>query len=151
MSVIEDTRKVMPDFLAPELRAISASLDALQKRYKTLDHKIEEVDRRAEKRAAEVEQRAEKRLTELGQRTDKRFDAMEKRFDAVDQRFAEAKRESDKRHDEIMAAFRFAADIAALQTRSYEAMVEIARLKERQDRQERIPPSESASGQSSAA
>ena len=47
MSVIDDTRKVMQDFLAPELRAISTRLDALEKRY-------EDSDRRAERRHDEV-------------------------------------------------------------------------------------------------
>jgi len=47
MSVIEDTRKVMQDFLAPELRAISTRLDALEKRF-------EDTDRRAERRHDEV-------------------------------------------------------------------------------------------------
>ena len=32
MSVIEDTRKLIQDFLAPELRSISARLDALEQR-----------------------------------------------------------------------------------------------------------------------
>ncbi len=54
MSVIEDSRKVMQDFLAPELRGISARLDALEKRLdgveKNLDKKIDDVDRRAEQR-----------------------------------------------------------------------------------------------------
>jgi len=54
MSVIEDTRKVMQDFLAPELRAISARLDALEKRYDSLDHKVDDVDRRAEKRHDQI-------------------------------------------------------------------------------------------------
>ncbi len=54
MSVIEDSRKVMQDFLAPELRGISARLDALEKRYESLDRKIDEVERRAEKRHDEV-------------------------------------------------------------------------------------------------
>jgi hypothetical protein len=31
MSVIEDTRKLLQDFLAPELRAIAERLDALEK------------------------------------------------------------------------------------------------------------------------
>jgi len=44
----------MQDFLAPELRAISARLDALEKRYEGLDRKIDEVDRRAKKRHDEV-------------------------------------------------------------------------------------------------
>jgi hypothetical protein len=47
MSVVEDTRKVMQDFLAPELRAIATRLDALEKRY-------DDSDRRAEKRHDEV-------------------------------------------------------------------------------------------------
>ena len=47
MSVIEDSRKVLQDFIAPELRAISARLDALEK-------KIDEGERRAEKRHDDV-------------------------------------------------------------------------------------------------
>ena len=50
MSVIEDTRKVMQDFPAPELRGISARLDALEKRIDGVDKKIDGVDRRAEQR-----------------------------------------------------------------------------------------------------
>jgi hypothetical protein len=47
MSVIEDSRKVLQDFIAPELRAISARLDALEK-------KFDENERRAEKRHDDV-------------------------------------------------------------------------------------------------
>ena len=47
MSAIDDARKVMQDFLAPELRAISTRLDALEKRF-------EDSDRRAERRHDEV-------------------------------------------------------------------------------------------------
>jgi len=47
MSVIDDTRKAMQDFLAPELRAISVRLDALEKRF-------EDSDRRSERRHDEV-------------------------------------------------------------------------------------------------
>ena len=54
MGAIEDTRKVLQDFLAPELRAISARLDALEKRFESLDRKVDDVDRRAEKRHDEV-------------------------------------------------------------------------------------------------
>ncbi len=43
MGAIEDTRKVLQDFLAPELREIKARLDALEKQ-------IDGVDRRAEQR-----------------------------------------------------------------------------------------------------
>jgi SMC interacting uncharacterized protein involved in chromosome segregation len=47
MGAIEDTRKVLQDFLAPELRAISTRLDALEKRF-------DDSDRRAERRHDEV-------------------------------------------------------------------------------------------------
>ena len=50
MGAIEETRKVMQDFLAPELRAISARLDALENCIGGVDRKIDDVDRRAEKR-----------------------------------------------------------------------------------------------------
>jgi len=49
MGAIEDTRKVLQDFLAPELREIRARLDVLEKQ-------IEGVDRRAEVRHQEVMQ-----------------------------------------------------------------------------------------------
>jgi len=47
MSFVEDTRKVMQDFLAPELRAISVRLESLEKRF-------DGAERRAEKRHDEV-------------------------------------------------------------------------------------------------
>lgn len=50
MSVIEDSRKLIQDFLAPELRAFSVRIEALEKRIDGVDHKIDDVDRRAEKR-----------------------------------------------------------------------------------------------------
>ena len=54
MSVIEDSRKLVQDFLAPELRSIAVRLDALEKRIDGVDKKVDEVDRRAEKRHDEV-------------------------------------------------------------------------------------------------
>jgi hypothetical protein len=50
MGAIDDTRKVLQDFLAPEMREIRARLEALEKRFDGLDHKLDDVDRRAEKR-----------------------------------------------------------------------------------------------------
>ena len=65
MSVIEDTRKVMQDFLAPELRGISARLDALEKRLDgvdtSLNKKIDSVERNLDKKIDDVDRRAEQR------------------------------------------------------------------------------------------
>jgi tetrahydromethanopterin S-methyltransferase subunit G len=41
MSVVEDVRKVMQDFLAPELREVTARLDALEKQMGALDRKTD--------------------------------------------------------------------------------------------------------------
>jgi tetrahydromethanopterin S-methyltransferase subunit G len=50
MSVVEDVRQVIQDFLDPELRAISARLDAIEKimeaRFKEVDSRFKEVDSR---------------------------------------------------------------------------------------------------------
>jgi hypothetical protein len=54
MSVIEDTRKVIQDFLAPELRAIAVRLDALEKRFEESERRAESNERRAERRHDEV-------------------------------------------------------------------------------------------------
>ena len=58
MSVVEDTRQVLQDFLAPELRAISARLDALEKI-------VDANEGCAEKRYQEIESRADKRHAEV--------------------------------------------------------------------------------------
>ena len=50
MSVIEDSRKLVQDFLAPELRSIASRLTALEDRYNSLDRKVDQVDDWAEKR-----------------------------------------------------------------------------------------------------
>jgi uncharacterized coiled-coil DUF342 family protein len=50
MGAIEDTRKVLQDFLAPEMREIKSRLDALEKRFDGSDRKMDDIDRRAEKR-----------------------------------------------------------------------------------------------------
>jgi len=47
MGAIEDTRKVLQDFLAPELRSITARLDALEK-------KTDDNERHADRRHDEV-------------------------------------------------------------------------------------------------
>ena len=47
MGTIEDTRKVLQDFLAPELRELKARLDALEKR---MDERFDQSERRSEAR-----------------------------------------------------------------------------------------------------
>jgi len=58
MSVVEDVRTVVQDFLAPELRELKARVDALEKRmddrFKQVDHSFEQVERSAQARHEQV-------------------------------------------------------------------------------------------------
>ena len=65
MSVIGDTRKVAQDFLAPELKAIAARLDSLEKRFEEAERRHEKFADRVEKRFEEVERNAERRQQEV--------------------------------------------------------------------------------------
>jgi tetrahydromethanopterin S-methyltransferase subunit G len=47
MGAIEDTRKALQDFLAPEMREIKARLDALEKR---MDERFDHAEKQAERR-----------------------------------------------------------------------------------------------------
>lgn len=47
MGAIEDTRKVLQDFLAPEMREIKARLDALERR---MDERFDHAEKQAERR-----------------------------------------------------------------------------------------------------
>jgi outer membrane murein-binding lipoprotein Lpp len=53
MSVIEDTRKLLQDFLAPELRELSARVDALEER---MNARFDAAERLASERHTETVQ-----------------------------------------------------------------------------------------------
>jgi hypothetical protein len=61
MSAIDGSRKLLQDFLAPELRAISVRLDALEKRFDEAAKRQEKFSDSVDKRFDAVEKQAEKR------------------------------------------------------------------------------------------
>ena len=62
MSVIEDTRKVLQDFIAPELRAVDARLAAVEKRLENFER---QVDQRFDNAERHVDQRFDQLLAEI--------------------------------------------------------------------------------------
>jgi len=46
MSVIEDVGKALQDFLAPELRAVNARLDAIDSRFQAVNDRFDAIDAR---------------------------------------------------------------------------------------------------------
>jgi archaellum component FlaC len=95
MSVIEDTRKVMQDFLAPELRAISARLDAIELRFGVVDKSFDGVGHRFEK-------------------VDQRFERVDQKLDGIDRKFDDVERRAEKRHDEVLSAIARMSDYSSI-------------------------------------
>jgi hypothetical protein len=69
MGTIEDLRKVLQDFLAPELRAIAVKLDSLEKR--------------VDDRFASAEKRTDDRFTSLEKHIDERFNGVNLKFETL--------------------------------------------------------------------
>ena len=63
MSAIEDVRKAMQDFLAPELRGLAAKLDALAETQKETRDELKEGQREMEVRLLREIKAAEERLS----------------------------------------------------------------------------------------
>ena len=80
MSVTEDMRKVLQDFLAPELRSISVRMEALEKQ--RLEDKADLLKQRAEDKAELLTQRAEDKVDILRAIADSTV-SMQKRFELV--------------------------------------------------------------------
>jgi chorismate mutase len=74
MSVVEDVRKVLQDFLAPELRALTARMDAADK---IAEARYQEVKANAEARHQEIMTRLEGLKSSL--ELDKRVERLEGR------------------------------------------------------------------------
>jgi hypothetical protein len=89
MSVIEDTRKLLQDFLAPELRELTARVDAL-------------------------EERMNARFESLEERMNARFESLEERMDT---RFEAVERLASERHTQVMLAIGRLADVFELRER----------------------------------
>ena len=74
MGNVEDLRKVIQDFVAPDLKALSARFDGLEK---TMNARFDAVDARFDA----AEKRVDARFDAAEKRVEERFDAAEKRTD----------------------------------------------------------------------
>ena len=96
MSVVDDSRKLLQDLIAPELRAIAVRLDALEKR---LDARLESAEKRLDGRIDVIE---------------RRIDGFERRVDA---RFDETERRAEGRHQQLMLALNQLLDLTRVKER----------------------------------
>ena len=68
MGAVEDTRKILQDSLAPELREIKVRLDLLEKRVGGIDRKIDRLDEKID--------RLEAKLDALDRRSEQRHEVV---------------------------------------------------------------------------
>ena len=107
MSVIEDTRKVLQDFLAPEMRELKVRLDAL-------DRRMDVSEKHADERHAEITKRVDGRHAEMTKR--------------IEDRHADITKRADERHVETMEAIR-AIDVRM--DRRVDTILDFSSMKER--------------------
>jgi hypothetical protein len=91
MGVVEDVRQIIQDFLAPELRAIIARLDAQDK---VADARYKEQQLIADARQKETDSRFNA--------LDSRFHALDSRFNALDPRFDAIESRSESRFNQLV-------------------------------------------------
>ena len=89
MGVIEETRQVIQDFIAPELREIRGQLTGMEKRLESMDKRLDSQDKRQE-------------LHEEAIRA--RFDNIIQRLKTIQQPFAFDKRISSLEEDKRRSA-----------------------------------------------
>jgi uncharacterized coiled-coil protein SlyX len=110
MSVIDDTRKLMRDFLSPELREIAARIDALETRLNIQDHRI---GQRFSAQDKFIEARF-KVVDEQFKRVDDRFSDQEK---SLDTRFKAAEGRAAERHAQVIEALSKLSEVNELKVR----------------------------------
>jgi Skp family chaperone for outer membrane proteins len=111
MGVVDETRQIVQDFLAPELRAVAVRLEALEKA-------VEANECRAEKRYQALEAQMDKRFQTAEAQMDKRFQIteshFEKRFQSLQGEMEKSESRSVARHGEVMSAISRIVDYHAV-------------------------------------
>lgn len=94
MSVVEDVRQVLQDFLAPELRSISGRIDSIDIKLTNLDAKVANLDTRIsgveirisglDARVSGLEKRMDTQFNEVEQRAALRQEILVGKFDYLE-------------------------------------------------------------------
>ena len=129
---IEGTRKLLQDFIAPEVGALVIRINALEKRVEEMlksledrtgakvervDSKLDRTEERITARMDALEQRLNTRINKLEAKMDARFDAVDSRLAAVDVRFETMERTMKENQAELMRQFSTLINFAAITER----------------------------------
>ncbi len=108
MSIIDDTRKVLQDVIAPDLKAINVRLDAVER---VMNLRFEQVDKRFEQ-------------------IDKRFEQMDKR---MDERFAQNENLTLAKFDQVLARIELLTGVVTANHQAEMRAMDLDRRMERLD------------------
>ncbi len=96
MGIIEETRQLLQDFVAPEMRSLDARMSALEE-------KIESLKTNVEQQIGALDAKLDRQIGALDAKLDRQVDALNAKLDRqVDAINAKA----DKNHTEVMDAIR---------------------------------------------
>ena len=95
MGVVEDSRKIIQDFLAPELRAVGARLEALEKQVTSLETNVSRqfasLETGFNRQLSSLETNVNKQLTSLETNMNRQFRDLRTAFE-FDKRLSKSKR-----------------------------------------------------------
>jgi hypothetical protein len=102
MSVVEDLRQVLQDFLAPELRAVAAKFDVIESKIDAVNARVSSVERTMDTRISALEKTVEARFSATEKTMEARFSATEK---TMETRFSAAEEKANVRQEMILVQF----------------------------------------------
>ena len=113
MGVVDETRQIVQDFLAPELRAVAVRLEALEKTVEANECRL-----KSGIRLWTAEAQMDKRFQTAEAQMDKRFQIteshFEKRFQSLQGEMEKSESRSVARHGEVMSAIARIVDYHAV-------------------------------------
>jgi peptidoglycan hydrolase CwlO-like protein len=98
MGAVEDTRKILQDFLAPELREIKVRLDVVEKRVDGVDRKIDKLDEKIDR----VSESLNSKIDMVGGTLNAKIEKLNEKIDRLEDKFDIMDRRSEQRHDSLM-------------------------------------------------
>ena len=112
MSVVEDVRQIMQDFLAPELRALAMRFDVVDSKFAALEARMDGLEAKMDGKLDAVNQRIDtlaNKIDSIEANTKIRLDGIEKniqiRFAHVDEKFDRVEEKAAARQEILMIQF----------------------------------------------
>jgi len=103
MGVVEETRQVIQDFLAPELREMRGILSSIDRRMESQDRRLESQDKRLESQDKRLDSQ-DKRFDTIEEAARARYENVIQRLETIQQSFAFDKRISNLEDDKRRSA-----------------------------------------------